>query len=74
MGTNRVASDIDLMLYGITRRELIQLLGRFEESTIPYMMDLIPYDPDNQKINSHVELYGKEFYLREESSIKSSKE
>ena len=61
-GTARFNSDIDLLLYGISFPDRAKLSGLFEESTLPYHIDLVIHDRANTALNTEAEKYGKIIY------------
>jgi predicted nucleotidyltransferase len=64
-GNFSTGSDIDLTLVGaaLTQDMLSHLLGQFEESNLPYQVDLsILRDIDNPSLREHVERVGKVIY------------
>jgi predicted nucleotidyltransferase len=63
-------SDIDLTLVGaaLTQDMLSDLVGQFEESNLPYQVDLsILRDIDNPSLREHIERVGKVLYQRTET-------
>ncbi len=66
-GTYRPGSDIDLALVGdgLDIDRLGRLARRFEESSIPYQIDLCLLDAiDHPGLREHIERVGKVFYRR----------
>ena len=66
-GHFRPGSDIDLTLVGhqLTQDMLSHLVGQFEESNLPYQVDLsIQQDIDNPSLLEHIERVGKVLYER----------
>ena len=64
-GNFSTGSDIDLTLVGaaLTQDMLSHLVGQFEESNLPYQVDLsILRDIDNPSLREHVERVGKVIY------------
>lgn len=63
-GTNKVASDIDLAVKGnIPKDELSALWAAFEESTLPFFVDVISYKSiQNQELKEHIDRVGIEIY------------
>lgn len=45
-GTHRIGSDIDLAIHGsaVTRRTIAALLSAFDDSPLPYFVDVVHYD------------------------------
>jgi predicted nucleotidyltransferase len=69
-GNFSTGSDIDLTLVGaaLTQEMLSHLVGQFEESNLPYQVDLsILRDIDNPSLREHVERVGKVIYQRTET-------
>jgi predicted nucleotidyltransferase len=69
-GNFSMGSDIDLTLVGtaLTQDMLSHLVGQFEESNLPYQVDLsILRDIDNPSLREHVERVGKVIYQRTET-------
>ncbi|MCX6154661.1 MAG: nucleotidyltransferase domain-containing protein [Candidatus Kapabacteria bacterium] len=66
-GTNSTAADIDLALKTSSERfsKLGSLISAFEESSLPYFVDIIDYNQmQSQKLKSNIDLYGKIFYQK----------
>ena len=66
-GNYKPGSDIDLTLTGtaLTQDMLSHLVGQFEESNLPYQVDLsILKDIDNPSLREHIERVGKLIYDR----------
>ena len=69
-GNFSTGSDIDLTLVGaaLTQDMLSHLVGQFEESNLPYHVDLsILRDIDNPSLREHIERVGKVLYQRTET-------
>lgn len=69
-GNFSMGSDIDLTLVGaaLTQDMLSHLVGQFEESNLPYQLDLsILRDIDNPSLRVHIERVGKVLYQRTET-------
>jgi len=69
-GNFSMGSDIDLTLVGaaLTQDMLSHLVGQFEESNLPYQVDLsILRYIDNPSLREHVERVGKVLYQRTET-------
>lgn len=69
-GNYKPGSDIDLTLKGeaLTQDMLSRLVGQFEESNLPYQVDLsILRDINNPSLREHVERVGKVIYQRHET-------
>lgn len=70
-GTHRPGSDIDLALFGHGLH--LDILGhiatRFEESPIPYQVDLSVFDQiEHVGLREHIERVGKVFYRHASSA------
>ena len=66
-GNFKPGSDLDITLIGagITPRMLADLAGKFEDSAIPYQVDLsIQADIDNPNLLDHIARVGVVFYER----------
>jgi uncharacterized protein len=71
MGRHRPGSDIDLTLIGpdITPDMLDQLASRFEDSDLPYQVDLSRHqDIDSPGLLAHIERVGQVLYCRDASA------
>lgn len=69
-GNFSMGSDIDLTLVGaaLSQDMLSHLVGQFEESNLPYQVDLsILRDIDNPSLRVHIERVGKVLYQRTET-------
>ena len=69
-GNFSMGSDIDLTLAGaaLTQDMLSHLVGQFEESNLPYQVDLSNLrDIDNPSLRVHIERVGKVLYQRTET-------
>jgi predicted nucleotidyltransferase len=69
-GNFSTGSDIDLTLVGaaLTQEMLSHLVGQFEESNLPYQVDLSIFrDIDNPSLREHIERLGKVLYQRTET-------
>ncbi len=67
MGNYKEGSDVDLALFGegLSFREISRVLNEMEESTFPYVLDLLIYDRiDNPKLREHIDCFGQELYRR----------
>lgn len=68
-GTYHAGSDIDLavMNSGLSIIDLARVKGRFEESDLPYFVDLVDYTKIvSQDLREHIDRVGQEFYRRTE--------
>lgn len=66
-GNYKPGSDIDLTLVGaaLTQDTLSHLVGLFEESSLPYKVDLsILRDIDSPSLRAHIERVGQVLYQR----------
>ena len=67
-GKYRRGSDIDLSLKtgeGFTFTELLRIAGDFEDSDIPYFVDVSIYDRlSNPNLKAHIDRVGKVLYPR----------
>ncbi len=69
-GNYKPGSDIDLTLKGesLTQDILARLVGQFEESNLPYQVDLsILRDIDNPSLREHIDRVGQVLFQRTES-------
>lgn len=67
MGNYKEGSDVDLALFGedLSFREISRILNEMEESSFPYVLDLLIYDRiDNPKLREHIDHFGRELYQR----------
>lgn len=71
--TFKVASDIDIAIWtdlhsgslSLSSNVISSLKADFEDSLIPYTVDLIDYQQlSNQRLKEEIDCYGKVFYLR----------
>jgi predicted nucleotidyltransferase len=67
-GNYRNGSDIDITLYtdsGFGFNELSRLAGEFDESDMPYFVDVSIYSKlDNPDLKAHIDRVGKILYTR----------
>ena len=66
-GTWKTGSDIDLAIMnkGVDDKTLSKLRTDFEESSLPYKIDLVNYpDLRRQEFKDHIDRVGKIFYKR----------
>ena len=65
-GNYRRGSDIDLALKtddSFTRRDLLHIAGDFDDSDMPYFVDVIVYDKiSNLDLKDHINRVGKVLY------------
>lgn len=69
-GNYKEGSDIDLTLFGDLNYDLIiKLKQEFEESTIPYLVDISIYkDLQSETLKEHINRVGKIFYQKTENN------
>jgi len=68
IGTFGKASDIDLVLEGpnLDLPDLASLLGEFDESSLPYKVDLmIRAEIVNPELENRIKIHGKTFYEKQ---------
>lgn len=67
-GNYKEGSDIDFTLFGnLNYDDLIKLKHEFEESTIPYLIDISIFsDLQSKSLIEHINRVGKIFYSRTE--------
>ncbi len=65
-GTYRKASDIDIAIFGkrITLSTLLSLMSDFEESHLPYFVDVVDYKKVDKKLREEIDQFGKLIYIR----------
>jgi len=67
-GNFRAGSDIDLALMTddtFTRTNLLRIAGDFDDSDMPYMVDVLVYeDLSNKDLKAHIDRVGKVLYPR----------
>lgn len=65
-GNYKEGSDIDLALFGnLNQEDIIQLLHDFEESLIPYKIDLLVFSQlKSENLIDHIRRVGQIFYER----------
>jgi len=65
-GNYRTGSDIDLALMTdgtFTRTDLLRIAGDFDDSDMPYMVDVLVYgDLSNPDLKAHIDRMGKVLY------------
>lgn len=69
-GTYHTGSDIDLAIMNeiVDKRTLFRLKGEFEESSLPYFVDVVIFsDLSNPVLSRHIEEKGFEIYHRDEN-------
>ena len=68
-GTHKPASDIDLAVIneGVNDRTILRIKADFEDSTLPYKVDLVNYPLLNHpELKEHIDRVGLPFYKRSE--------
>ena len=68
-GNYRLGSDVDLAIMnkGVNSKTLSQLIGEFEESSLPYNIDLVDFTKlTNQEFIDHINRVGIPFYRQGE--------
>lgn len=66
-GSYNSGSDIDLAIMneGITEHDIIHLKSAFEESDLPYVVDVVLYSSiKHRELKDHIDRAGKHFYER----------
>jgi len=69
-GLSKPGSDVDLAIMneGINSKTLLKLNNDFEESTLPYKVDLVDFNTlTNQSFVDHIKRVGTIFYQREDA-------
>lgn len=64
-GTYKTGLDIDLVIKGpsITKKDISLLMGAFEESLLPYFVDVISYSNiKNEALKEHIDRVGVTVY------------
>jgi uncharacterized protein len=67
LGSNKMASDIDIALKGeqINDAVMAACRGQIDESPLPYMLDLVHYNQlTNNELIHHIDEFGKKLYQR----------
>jgi len=68
-GNYRAGSDIDMALMTdetFTRMDLLRVAGDFDDSDMPYMVDVLIYDAlSNLELKAHIDRVGKVLYPRQ---------
>ena len=70
-GTCKTGSDIDLAIMnkGIEIRTLLKINNDFEESSLPYKIDLVDFNTlTNSDFINHIQRIGAIFYQREDDN------
>jgi predicted nucleotidyltransferase len=68
LGTYKKGSDVDLVLYGDIRDEIITAISYKlnEEGTLPYFFDVLSYNSiDNPALKEHIDRVGIIFYSKD---------
>lgn len=74
-GTNDKGSDIDLAIMneGVDDFKILKIKADFEESSLPYFVDLINYPTLNhKKLKNHILRVGKTLYTKINNPIQQS--
>ncbi len=63
-GNYKPGSDIDIAVKGdISKDQLARLLAAFEESTLPYFVDVVVYaNLNNEALRDHIDRVGKPLF------------
>lgn len=64
-GNYKVGSDVDLAIMnsGVDTETLAKLKGSFEESSLPYLVDVVDFTTlKNEEFREHISRVGLEFY------------
>ena len=67
MGTHHAGSDIDLavMNEGVSSGTILRIISDFEESTLPYFVDVVNYpELEHKELREHINRAGKKIYAR----------
>jgi predicted nucleotidyltransferase len=67
-GSYKQGSDIDLAIMAnpISLNTILQLKDDFEDSSLPYCVDILDYSTiKNSLLKEHIQQFGKEIYLQE---------
>jgi len=70
-GNYRLGSDVDLAIMneGVSLKRLAQMRRDFEESSLPYIMDLVDFTKvDHLEFIDHINRVGIPFYLKNEKN------
>lgn len=65
-GSYKPGSDIDMAVIGegVTKNTLSSLLGEFEDSLLPFFVDIVSYSQiTNLELKEHIDRVGKVIYL-----------
>lgn len=71
-GSHNLGSDIDLAIMdrNLPEKKIRELKSDFEESTLPYNVDLIHYPAlDKREFIDHIDRVGVPFYSRKRKSV-----
>lgn len=66
-GTSKNGSDIDLAIMnrGVSESVVRKLMGELEESSLPYLVDIVRYhDLNHDALKAHIDRVGMEIYNR----------
>ena len=67
-GTNKESSDVDIAIKcpASDTTTIGKLLVDFEESSLPFFFDVVDYNKtENEKLKSHIDMYGVVFFEQE---------
>ena len=69
-GNYKEGSDIDFTLFGnLNYDDILKLKHEFEESTIPYLIDISIFsDLQSKSLIEHINRVGKIFYIKSENN------
>lgn len=69
IGNYKLGSDIDLAIMGkfVSDKEITKIKSEFEESSLPYKVDLLNYkNLEHVDLKEHIDRVGQTFYLKKE--------
>lgn len=68
-GTFKPTSDVDIALKGaITIKLIAKIKAEFEESNLPFFVDIVDYVKVNEELKNHIDAQGKILYLAEQNT------
>lgn len=71
-GTHKFGSDVDLAIMneGASKKTLSELRAEFEESTMPYRVDLVDFNRlEKREFLEHIERVGVPFYTADKEEL-----
>lgn len=71
-GNHRLGSDVDLAIMneGVSEKSISKLRDQFEESTLPYRIDLVDFNKlKKREFIEHIERVGVPFYTADEEEV-----